>query len=83
MEIILFTAPVSCAKVPLILLEEIGSPFETRLVRFMKGEHKSPEFKRYNPKGKVPAIVIDGEALPQRRDGRAGRRRRQPGRAHA
>lgn len=65
MKIILFAAPVSCSKVPLILLEEIGAPFETRLVRFMRGEHKSADFKRYNPKGKVPAIIIDGEALTE------------------
>ena len=65
MEITLYTFPVTCAKVPLILLEEIGAPFETRLVRLAKGEHKSPDFKRLNPKGKVPAIVVDGEALTE------------------
>lgn len=65
MEILLFMAPISCAKVPLILLEEAGASFETRLIRFMKGDHKSPAFKRINPKGKVPAIVIDGEALTE------------------
>lgn len=31
----------------------------------MKGEHKSPQYKRVNPKGKVPALVIDGEALTE------------------
>ncbi len=61
----LFIAPGSCARVPTILLEEIGLPYTTELVRFMKGEHKSPAYKAHNPKGKVPAILIDGEALTE------------------
>ncbi len=64
-DIKLFIAPGSCARVPTILLEEIGLPYTTELVRFMKGEHKSPAYKAYNPKGKVPAILIDGEALTE------------------
>ena len=64
-EIKLFIAPGSCARVPTILLEKIGVPYSTELVRFMKGEHKSPAYKAHNPKGKVPAIVIDGEALTE------------------
>jgi len=31
----------------------------------MKGEHKSPAYKIYNPKGKVPALVFGGEALTE------------------
>ena len=61
----LFFAPGTCARVPLIALEEIGLPIEIHLVRFMKGEHKSPEYRRYNPKGKVPALVMDGETLTE------------------
>jgi glutathione S-transferase len=62
---ILHMAPGTCARVTAIALEEAGVPFETRLVRFMRGEHKSPEFKRYNPKGKVPALEIDGNVLTE------------------
>jgi glutathione S-transferase len=36
-EIKLFIAPGSCARVPTILLEEIGLPYSTELVRSMKG----------------------------------------------
>jgi glutathione S-transferase len=61
----LFIAPGSCSRVPLISLIETGTPFETTTVRFMKGEHKSPDYKRINPKGKVPALVIDGQALTE------------------
>jgi glutathione S-transferase len=45
--------------------EEVGAPFEVRLVRFMKGEHRSPAFLQVNPLGKVPALVVDGETLTE------------------
>ena len=61
----LHMAPGTCARVTCIALEEVGVDFETIVVRFMKGEHKSPGFKELNPKGKVPALVIDGEALTE------------------
>lgn len=63
--IILFYAPQSCARVPTIALEEIGVPFEITLVRFLKGEHKSPDYKQYNPNGKVPCLLVDGESLTE------------------
>ena len=31
----------------------------------MRGEHKAPEFKSRNPKGKVPALEIDGTVLTE------------------
>lgn len=64
-DITLFAAPGSCSRVTTIVLEEIGVPFTYELVRFMKGFHKSPAYKAVNPKGKVPALVIDGEALTE------------------
>jgi glutathione S-transferase len=51
--------------VPSICLEEAGQDFESILIRFMRGEHKSPEFKKLNPKGKVPTLVIDGDVLTE------------------
>lgn len=61
----LFVAPGSCSRVPTIALEEIGVPFETQLIRFPLKEQKSPEFLAINPKGKVPALLVDGEALTE------------------
>ena len=65
MDITLAFAPGSCARVPMIALEEVGVPYEKRLVRFMKGEHKSPDYLRLNQAGKVPALIIDGKPLAQ------------------
>lgn len=40
-----------------VILEELGLPYELVLLDFTKGEHKAPEYTRYNPNGRVPAIV--------------------------
>ena len=61
----LYMAPFTCARVTIIALEEALVPLEIELVRFMRGEHKSSEFKRLNPKGKVPALAIDGAVLTE------------------
>ncbi len=61
----LYFAPHSCARVPLIALEEIGQPYEVRLIAFMTGEHRAPEFLAVNPSGKVPALIVEGRALTQ------------------
>jgi len=61
----LYFAPDTCARVPLIALEEIGRPYSLEIVAFMKGQHKSPEYLARNPKGKVPVLVVDGEPLTE------------------
>jgi GST-like protein len=40
-----------------IALEELGLPYNTRLVDVWKGEHYTDEFTRINPNQKIPAIV--------------------------
>lgn len=57
-DITLFYAPGSCARVPLIALEETGVSYNLELVTFAAGEHKKPAFKQINPKGKVPVLVF-------------------------
>lgn len=64
-QILVFSAPGTCSRVPTIALEEVGEEFESRTVRFMSAEHKSEEYKRFNPKGKVPALVFNGETLTE------------------
>jgi glutathione S-transferase len=48
--------PQSRAAIVHWLLEELGVPYNTHLLRFDKAEHKSPEFLAINPMGKVPTI---------------------------
>lgn len=61
----LHIAPGTCARVPLIALEEAGVDFDTKLVRFMKGDHKRPEFLALNPAGKVPLLETPDGPLAQ------------------
>lgn len=61
----LYFAPGTCARVSLTALEEIGQPFETKLVAFMAGDHRSPDFLKLNPAGKVPALVTDAGTITQ------------------
>ncbi len=63
--IVLYMSPGSCAKVTSIVLEELGLDFKTEVVRFMRGEHKSPAFKQKNPTGKVPALIYGDQALSE------------------
>jgi glutathione S-transferase len=65
MTMTLYFAPGTCARVPLIALEEAGSPYETRVVAFMRGDHRSPEFLARNPAGKVPVLIVDDTAIAQ------------------
>jgi len=51
--------------VALTALEEVGEPFDVHTVVFMRGENRSPDFLAINPKGKVPALAIDGLNLSE------------------
>lgn len=64
-EMALYAAPGSCARVTMVALEHLGLPFDYRLVRPMLQETRSPEYLKINPKGKVPVLMIDGEALTE------------------
>jgi glutathione S-transferase len=61
----LFFFPGTCARVALIALEQTGALFETTLVNFAVGEHRSPAYLRINPQGKVPTLMIDGRPLTE------------------
>ncbi|KIP08814.1 hypothetical protein PHLGIDRAFT_23327 [Phlebiopsis gigantea 11061_1 CR5-6] len=39
------------------VLVELGLTYESVYLDFQKGEHKAPEFTKYNPNGRVPAII--------------------------
>lgn len=53
-----YHAPNTRSLTILWLFEELGNPaHETRLLDLAKAEHKTPDFLRINPMGKVPTIV--------------------------
>ncbi len=55
----LYYSPGACSMASHIGLEESGAGYEPRLVRLAKGEHLTPEYKRINPRSKVPALQFD------------------------
>jgi len=42
---------------PAIILQELGLKYETKYLNLDQGHHKEPEFTKYNPNGRIPAIV--------------------------
>ena len=62
---ILYYAPTACSIAPHIALEEIGADFEARRIDLAKGEQTSPEYLKVNPRGRVPALVIDGQVVTE------------------
>lgn len=65
MQLTLAYCPSACSLVPYILLTEAGATFDTLPVNMGKGENNQPTYLRLNPKGKVPSLIIDGEALTE------------------
>ena len=61
----LFHTPGACSTVSLIALEKTGIEYSDRALNMFKGEHKSPEYLKINPKGKVPALRIGDEILTE------------------
>lgn len=43
----------------LLMLEELGLPYQFRFVDIWSGDQFAPEFRRLNPNGKVPVLVDD------------------------
>ncbi|MFT5701752.1 MAG: glutathione S-transferase [Desulforhopalus sp.] len=65
MKLILYYAPIACSLVPYITLTEAAAEFELRTINMSKAQNLEPEFLKYNPKHKVPVLVIDGEPLTE------------------
>ncbi len=64
MTLTLYTNPMSRGRMARWMLEEVGEPYETRVVDYgpsMKG----PEYRAINPMGKVPALVHDGTVVTE------------------
>ena len=64
-ETILFQHPGACSQVTMAALEEIGLPFTDRLVDMTAGAQKEADYLRVNPKGKLPALIHDGQVMTQ------------------
>jgi glutathione S-transferase len=58
----LFYYPGNANLAPHMVLEEIGAPYELVLVDRTKNAHKSAEYMKLNPMGRIPTLV-DGDLV--------------------
>jgi glutathione S-transferase len=48
-----------------IALEETGTSYETRLIDLEKGDQRTEDFLRINPRAKIPVLIVDGRILTE------------------
>lgn len=58
----LHTAPATAGLCVHWMLIELKVPFDLSLLDLSKQEHKRPEYLRLNPGGRVPTLMVDGQA---------------------
>jgi GST-like protein len=63
MSIVFYSAPMSSATPVACALAELKVPHETVTVDISAGKHRTPDFLRLNPNGKVPTLVVDGTPM--------------------
>ena len=61
-DVTLHHAPNTRSTGVLILLEELGAPYQLHVMNMKAGEHRQPAYLAVNPLGKVPALT-HGDAL--------------------
>jgi glutathione S-transferase len=61
--ITLYFNPGACSLASHIGLEETGAPYEAKPILLAKGQQRTEEYRKINPRGKVPALSVDGKIL--------------------
>lgn len=61
----LYYSPGSCSLIIHCLLEELGVAFEARKVDVEAKEHRGAEYRKLNPKGKVPVLITPDGPLTE------------------
>jgi len=59
----LYYSPGACSLAVHALLCSLSIPFNTVCVDIAKGDNRSPEYLKLNPRGQVPVLVEDGKIL--------------------
>ena len=55
----LYYAPGACSTASHIGIEESGAKFESQALSFANSEQRAPEYLKINPRGRVPALVVE------------------------
>lgn len=61
----LYYAPGTVSVAVAIALHEAGLDFDTHKIDFKAAEQTKPEYHAINPKGRVPALVVEGGTLTE------------------
>lgn len=59
----LYYSPGACSMASHIGAEESGVSYEPKQILIAKGEQKTPDYLKINPRGKVPALKLDDGAV--------------------
>jgi len=59
----LYFSPGACSLASHIGLEETGAPYEAKPILLAKGQQRTEAYQKINPRGKVPALDVDGKIL--------------------
>ena len=59
----LYFSPGACSLASQIGLEETGAPYELKPILLAKQQQRTEDYLKINPRGKVPALSIDGKIL--------------------
>src|SRR6476661_2326632 len=63
--ITLYHASPSRSSIVLWMLEEVGAPYDIKLIRLSEGDNRKPDYLKINPLGKVPALVHHGAIITE------------------
>ena len=63
-DLIFYTNPMSRGRIVRWMLEEVGQPYKTEILEFGTSM-KSPDFRAFNPMGKVPTIIHKGTVVTE------------------
>ena len=61
----LYYAPGACSMASHIGLEESGADYEGKPVSFAQNEQRSEAYLTINPRGRVPALAVDGKVITE------------------
>jgi glutathione S-transferase len=64
-ELTLYHASPSRSSIVLWLLEEIGQPYDVKLIKLSEGDNLKPDYLAINPMGKVPALSHRGTIITE------------------
>ena len=62
-DLILYYSPGACSLASHVALKEWGAAFEARRVTIAKGEHLHPDYLAFNPRGRVPTLIVGGKPI--------------------